>query len=222
MISFSTRNAHEISELRIAVCETVFFEQCDPQIKEAVEAVAAKLRELGATISRVLVPEIEETLARTQEDVVMATEAYAVNRDLLENYREALDPDCFWMEAGKNINGAEYYDAVRQRYHLQRRTRERLVGVDAILAPTTAHPAWPMGDTGTDRPPISYLRNTGIGNYLNLPSVSIPCGFTDKGLPVGVMISGKSFDDEVVLRIANAFQQATDWQDRTADLSWTG
>jgi aspartyl-tRNA(Asn)/glutamyl-tRNA(Gln) amidotransferase subunit A len=66
---------------------------------------------------------------------------------------------------------------------------------------------------------MKCLRNTAIGNILNLCGLSVPCGFTKKGLPVGLMIYGKPFDEATVLRIGNAYQHATDWHRRTPDLA---
>jgi aspartyl-tRNA(Asn)/glutamyl-tRNA(Gln) amidotransferase subunit A len=65
-----------------------------------------------------------------------------------------------------------------------------------------------------------YLRHTCIGNVLNMCGLSIPCGFTKDGLPIGLMIYGKPFQEDVVLRAGYAFQQATDWHQRVPDLSW--
>jgi aspartyl-tRNA(Asn)/glutamyl-tRNA(Gln) amidotransferase subunit A len=67
---------------------------------------------------------------------------------------------------------------------------------------------------------LRYLRNTSIGNILNLCGLSVPCGFTSQGLPIGLMIYGKPFHEDMVLRIGYAFEQATDWHKRVPDLSW--
>jgi aspartyl-tRNA(Asn)/glutamyl-tRNA(Gln) amidotransferase subunit A len=65
-----------------------------------------------------------------------------------------------------------------------------------------------------------YLRNTNIGNLLKLCGLNVPCGFTREGLPIGLLIYGKPFEEEVILQIGYAFQQITDWHRRTPDLSW--
>ena len=67
---------------------------------------------------------------------------------------------------------------------------------------------------------LSCLRNTAIGNILDLCGLSVPCGFTDSGLPIGLMIYAKPFDEATVLRVGHAFQQATDWHRQTPDLGW--
>jgi aspartyl-tRNA(Asn)/glutamyl-tRNA(Gln) amidotransferase subunit A len=67
---------------------------------------------------------------------------------------------------------------------------------------------------------LSYLRNTAIGNILNLCGLSVPCGFTKKGLPIGLMIYAKPFQEEMALRVGYAFQQATEWHQRRPELEW--
>jgi aspartyl-tRNA(Asn)/glutamyl-tRNA(Gln) amidotransferase subunit A len=67
---------------------------------------------------------------------------------------------------------------------------------------------------------LQYLRNTVIGNVLNLCGLSVPCGFTSQGLPIGLMIYGKPWNEDMVLRVGYAFERATDWHRRTPDLAW--
>ena len=67
---------------------------------------------------------------------------------------------------------------------------------------------------------LAYLRNTSIGNVLNLCGLSVPCGFTAAGLPIGAMIYGASFAEATVLRIGHAYQRATDWHQRFPPLHW--
>jgi aspartyl-tRNA(Asn)/glutamyl-tRNA(Gln) amidotransferase subunit A len=64
------------------------------------------------------------------------------------------------------------------------------------------------------------LRNTSIGNILGLCGLSVPCGFTREGLPIGLMIYGKPFHEDTILRIGYAFEQATEWHSRTPNLAW--
>jgi aspartyl-tRNA(Asn)/glutamyl-tRNA(Gln) amidotransferase subunit A len=97
--------------------------------------------------------------------------------------------------------------------------------VDALLVPTTAFPALPTAEidvdveTYTERN-LSYLRNTAIGNILNMCGLSVPCGFTKQGLPIGLMIYAKPFQENLVLRTGYAFQKTTDWHRHMPDLSW--
>ena len=97
--------------------------------------------------------------------------------------------------------------------------------IDALLVPTTPIPAKPVAEIDTNMDNylahnLLYLRNTSIGNVLNFCGLSVPCGFTKIGLPIGLLIYGKPFQEDLILRIGYAYQQATDWHRRKPDLSW--
>lgn len=220
-VSFGETIGDGVKDLEVLVCDTMFFDDCHPDVVSAVEAVARVLSDLGAVVTHASIPEIEEAKRWSDEGTVISTEAYAVNGDLLERHGERIDPRGLWMVGGKNVTGTAYYHALRERYSLQRRVSERMAKAHAILSPTCAYPAWPVGESdGEDGAPVSYVRDTSIGNCLDLASVSIPCGFTPEGLPIGAMISARSFHDEIALRIAHAYQQATDWHTREPGLDW--
>ena len=102
---------------------------------------------------------------------------------------------------------------------------ETLRDVDAVNAPTTMIPAAPLQEVDTNFDQYmayssKYNRNTYVGNILNLCGVSLPCGFTTAGLPVGLMIYAKTFQEDMALRVAYAYEQATSWHERRPDLSW--
>ncbi|MFZ9016835.1 MAG: amidase family protein, partial [Ilumatobacteraceae bacterium] len=91
--------------------------------------------------------------------------------------------------------------------------------VDALLVPTTMIPALPISEIDADPETYArfngrYLRNTAIGNLLGLCAVSTPCGFTSAGLPIGLMVYAKPFAEETALRVAAAYERATDWHTR--------
>jgi aspartyl-tRNA(Asn)/glutamyl-tRNA(Gln) amidotransferase subunit A len=99
--------------------------------------------------------------------------------------------------------------------------------VDAFIVPTTMSTARPLAafDTSFE----TYLdynvrvhRNCGVGNILNLCAVSVPCGFTAEGLPIGLMVYAKPFHEAMALRVAYAYEQATEWHTWHPDLAWIG
>jgi aspartyl-tRNA(Asn)/glutamyl-tRNA(Gln) amidotransferase subunit A len=105
------------------------------------------------------------------------------------------------------------------------RAQQALRDVDALLAPTTMVPALPLTEVDASLDTYRlwnprYSRNTRVGNMLGLCSLTVPCGFTRKGLPIGLMITGKGFDEATILRLGYAYEQATDWHRRTPELSW--
>lgn len=206
--------------LHIAICETLFFEEAQPQVIAAVEIAGEILATLGATVTRRRMPEVAEAM-HLHESEVFSSEAFAVNRALIETDREAMDPAGMWMDTADRFLATEYYAAQRRRYDIQRRFAANMGKVHAILTPTCAQVAWPLAklDAG-NRPPVRYSRNTTVGNLLNMASISIPCGIDQNGLPIGAMLSARPFDDQQVLRIAEQFQRVTRYHSDQPDLSW--
>ncbi len=116
--------------------------------------------------------------------------------------------------------------ALLQRYtQLREQVRWTLRDVDALIVPTTMAPARPLNVIdATFETYIDYNvrvhRNSGIGTPLNLCAVSVPCGLTGAGLPIGLMIYAKPFAEEMALRVAYAYEQATEWHTRHPNLNW--
>ena len=141
------------------------------------------------------------------------------------NYEGPLDAALAWMADGGDIPAAEHFLARRRLADLRRRFAARLEGVDAFLVPTTALPARPVAEVDADRDSFAhysgiYLRNTSLGNLLGLCAVSVPCGFSADGLPIGLMVYAKPSDEAMALRVAFAYEQAAGWRIRRPEQSW--
>ncbi len=215
-----------VKGLRLAFAESVFFDDVDPELARAVREAGRVLKDLGATVESIAFPEAAEAQKLNPRGLVIAAEAYAVNREFLENRFEELDPVVrHRMRSGRDVSGPEYFEMTRRWTMLRRDVNRALAHVDALLVPTTMIPALPVAPLATDLDAYAtrnpqYLRNTAIGNILALCGLSVPCGFTSAGLPVGLMIYGKPFDEATVLRIGHAYEQATPWHERVPDLAW--
>ena len=215
-----------VKGLRIAFGETTFFDGVDSEVESAVRETGSVFRSLGAQVSSTAVPEVAAAWAEEKRPLLIAAEGCAVNRELLDQYLDQLDPVIGpRMLTGRTLSAPDYF-ALLQRYaQLREEVRWTLRDVDALIVPTTMAPALPLDafDTSFE----AYLeynmkvhRNTGIGNILNLCAVSVPCGFTSAGLPIGLMIYAKPFEEDMALRVAYAYEQATDWHTRHPDLAW--
>ena len=159
---------------------------------------------------------------------MVAAEACAVNREFLDRHFDELDPVVSHrMMSGRKLAAPDYFALVRRLAGLRERVQRTLADVDALLVPTTMRAARPLAvidqtpETYTDHNG-RYLRNTSIGNALNLCAVSVPCGLTREGLPIGLMIYARPFQEDMALRVAWAYEQATDWHTRRPDLAWLG
>jgi aspartyl-tRNA(Asn)/glutamyl-tRNA(Gln) amidotransferase subunit A len=177
-------------------------------------------------VDSIAVPEVREAMAEQRRALVVAAEALAVNGQLLDAHLDVLDPIVTSrMATGRTFPASDYVAVLRQWAALRRRVVHTLADVDAVIVPATMIPPRPV--SVIDATPESYsdingqyLRNTSLGNTLNLCAVNLPCGFTADGLPIGLMVYAKPFGEATALRVAWAYEQATDWKTRRPDLTW--
>jgi aspartyl-tRNA(Asn)/glutamyl-tRNA(Gln) amidotransferase subunit A len=212
----------------LAFAETVFWDDTDPEVERAVRECGRVFEELGAPVKSIEFPEAREALQLNSQGLIIVAEAYTLNKKWLEDHFDQLDPVvAYRMIRGKEVSAGDYLQNVLEWKRLRIEASDSLRDVDVLLVPATAITALPVAEVDKNedvysQTNLSYLRNTSIGNILNLCGLALPCGFTKQGLPIGLMLYGKSFQEDLVLRAGYAFQQATDWHRRTPDLSWVG
>jgi aspartyl-tRNA(Asn)/glutamyl-tRNA(Gln) amidotransferase subunit A len=212
--------------LRLAFAETVFWDDADPEIVQAVRACGDVFANLGAHVDSLPFPEAEESQTANPRGIISVTEAYLAHQERLGERFEEYDPVVTYrIVPGKDVRAVEYLRALQACAALRAKIRRVLQDVDALLAPTTMIPAMPLVEVDASLDTYKqwnprYSRNTRVGNVLGLCGLTVPCGFTTKGLPIGLMIYGKPYDEAMVLRVGYAFEQATDWHYRIPDLSW--
>lgn len=217
-----------VKGLRIAFGETLFFDGVAPEVETLVRRAGELFRSLGAQLVDVALPEAAEAWAEEKRPLLIAAEACAANRELLDKHLDALDPVIGpRMIAGRGLSAPDYHALLRRYAELRERVRWTLRDVDALLVPTTMTAARPLAEIDTSFENyldynVKYHRNCGVGNILNLCAVSVPCGFTSEGLPVGLLIYAKPFEEDMALRVAYAYEQATEWHARHPDLAWAG
>ena len=212
--------------MRLAFAETVFWEDVHPEVEKAVRECGRVFEELGAKVSSIEFSEAQQARQLNSKGLIIAAEAYTLNKKWLEEHFDRLDPIvAHRMIKGKDVAASEYLQNNLAWRNLRTKALDSLMDVDALLVPTTAIPALPTAEVDADMElyserNLSYLRNTAIGNVLNMCGLSLPCGFTKQGLPIGLMIYAKPFQENIVLRAGYAFQEVTDWHRRRPDLSW--
>ncbi|MBI5584324.1 MAG: amidase [Deltaproteobacteria bacterium] len=216
----------DIQGLPLGVPETVFFDQADPQTENAVRRAAAVFQSLGAEIRSLEIPEAAEILADRNGALFTAAEACVVNEVFLDRHFAELDPVVARrMIAGRKLPATDYIATWRKWLAFREQVQGRLGDIEALIVPTTRLPAAPLEEVDCSWETYQafnagYLRNTFIGSLLNWCAVSVPCGFTDQGLPIGLMICGQPFQESLILRLALAYEQATSWHQARPDLTW--
>ncbi len=225
----------DLKRLRVGVPVEFFTEGLDPEVDHAVRFAIEELRRLGAGVKEIRLPRTDAAVAVYY---VIATAEASSNlarfdgvkfgfrakdtKDLLDLYiktrQEGFGPEVKRrIMLGTYVLSAGYYNA----YYGKAQAVRTLVcqdfeaafkEVDVIVTPTTPTPAFKLGEK-SENPLQMYLSDifTISVNLAGLPAISLPCGFSQKGLPIGLQLIGRAFEEETVLRAAHAYEQSTQW-----------
>ncbi len=201
--------------VRIGIARQPFFEDLDRDIELAINEAIEVIRRISLEVIEVLLPSVPTA--------VQAPEVYAVHKNYYANSPELYRP---WMrERLAQAATADTCAYVEDRFALERVRRtvdDVFAEVDLLITPTTSVPPITIEEASNMSPNPAgevWLRNTRPFNAYGLPTISIPCGFTSTGLPIGLQIAGPRFGEGRVLAFAHAFEQATDWHKRTPTLA---
>jgi aspartyl-tRNA(Asn)/glutamyl-tRNA(Gln) amidotransferase subunit A len=201
----------KVSALRLGVPRAVFYDNLDPEIEEAMNAALGVLRRLTAGIREVLLPPIPE---RTVPNIVLA-ETHAFHAPYFAKTPELYDAAISRnLRQGSNVTTAAYIESRRELEEARRAIGPVFSTVDLLVTPTTAAPPPTIEKAVRLGIEVELNRNTAPFNVYGLPTISIPCGFTSSGLPIGLQISGPRLGEAKVLALAHAYEQATDWHTR--------
>ena len=212
---FAASLGQDLHGRRMAIVRSFFCEEGDPEVIAAVEAVLPVLEGLGADLSEIELPDIEDAFKAGTLTIVVEGATYHAGR--LRNHPEKFSPQCRAdLELGHFYKATDYLQAQRLRQHLMAEVAKVMAPLDALIMPTTPITSTPIEGNPADHP-VYRVRNTMPFNFLSLPAMSLPCGFSKAGLPIGLQIVGKPFDEAGILGIAHAYEQATDWRLRHPD-----
>ena len=207
--SFAPRNARRL-KLRIGLPRTFFFADLDRGVEQAVDTAIAVLCKLGAETCEV---PFEVSRDRT----VARAEAFAYHAEHITRTPESYSAETLKkLRLGASIDAPAYIQARREVEAMRRAANAIFREVDVLVTPTSPVPppafeGWPTGFDEVVARETTLLRNTRPFNPLGIPSVSVPCGFTAAGLPVGLQISGPPWAEARILAVAAAFERATKW-----------
>ena len=183
---------------------------CETAVVENFERSLDILRDLGATVVE-REPITGEDNWRVKVGAIILAEAGTLNESSLRGTGVA-EPQRRRMLRGLETPVADYIRALEFRKVVEAAYEAALDGIDAYVVPTSPIVAEPIAEDPTEEtPPTSKFRNTSVFDNTRQPSISVPNGFDQDGLPTGLMISTARFEDGRALRIAHAYQQATDY-----------
>jgi aspartyl-tRNA(Asn)/glutamyl-tRNA(Gln) amidotransferase subunit A len=205
-----------IKGLRVGVPTAFYVDDLDPEVARVLDETIATLKKEGAEIVKVDLPDQRQLTAACQ--LVLATEAAAMHKRWMIERPQDYGPQVLMrLQNGLAIPGVSYLEAMRWRGPALAAYLAAVAGTDAVLAPVAPVPAPTIAESDVGNSPNAeaviqrLTKFTRPVNYLGLPSLSIPSGFAKTGLPVGMQLIGRSFDEAMLLRIGAAFQRATDF-----------
>ncbi len=226
---------NNIKGLKIGLPKEYFVDGIDKEVKEAIETAITNLKELGAEIIEVSLPntkyvlpvyyvivslEVSSNMARY--DGIRYGLPSKQSKDLVDHYFQTRSKG-FGKEVKNRImvgtyihslgyDGAYYIKAQKVRKMLLNEYNEAFRKVDVILSPSTPEVAFKIGEKNSD-PVKMYLSDifTVSANLVGMPCISIPCGFTTNNLPIGMQLLGPQFSESKILKVANTYQNCTEW-----------
>jgi aspartyl-tRNA(Asn)/glutamyl-tRNA(Gln) amidotransferase subunit A len=207
-----------VSKLRFGIPQTPFFDGVDPEIAKAVGAAIEVLRKLASTVEEVTLPSLGISLDEIYTRV-RGVEAYTYHAQWIAESPEKYQAPTRqrMIENAAAVKTAAYAEARRQVQVLRRAIKETFASVDLLITPTLPSP--PVVIAQGANPTAVSIRNTSPFNVLGLPAISVPCGFTAAGLPIGLQIVGAPFAESTVLALANAYERETEWHKRHPTLN---
>jgi aspartyl-tRNA(Asn)/glutamyl-tRNA(Gln) amidotransferase subunit A len=203
------------SALRVGVPRDPYWRQLDEEVERTMNEALKIIGRLTRTVRDVSLPVLptppDSPLPAAYLTVIFA-EAYAFHREMLDRNPDSYhDGTRATLELGRPIPAADYISRRREMEHLRATAGPTLFrDLDLLITPSAPGPAFRLGS----RPSLVFLRNTAPWNLYGLPSISIPCGFSKSGLPIGLQITGAPDRDGAVLALAAAFQAETDFHRR--------
>ncbi len=207
-------------ELHVGVPRSYFFDDLDPEIATAVETALSVIKSLVTEVREI-------TLSVDAGRELQGYEAYLYHAEFLGDRSDLYQPETLRrILAGRSTEWSGYTRAVLKLRENRRQISSVFQKVDLLVTPAVPIPAPTIAELEQHpellRPrELVLLRNTHPFNLWGLPAISVPCGFTRSGLPIGLQISGPHWREALVLRLAHAYEQATTWHQRRPGIAKT-
>jgi len=205
------RRRKKLKRIKIGIPKNYFFDTVDSEVKRAVLSALDKLEAFD--MEEVNLPYVEYMRSLTL--LIMSSEISSFHEDFkLEDYGEYVRGR---LELGRIIYATEYIKAQRFRALMYKEFLKVMKKIDIIVTPTTPIVAPKMGQKSVNidgkevnvRAIIPIF--TSPFNLLGLPALSLPCGFSSSGLPIGIQMVGRPFEEDTILRVAEAYEKITEW-----------
>lgn len=199
----------------LGIPENHFYEKLEPDVDQAVQAALQQLEQLGARLEPVTLPTAGDL--EVVGSVLVMAEAFSQHAGRLRGHAQDYGP-----KARRRISTGAFYTAAEYQQALQLRTLwineldAVLQKVDALITPTLPFTAFSIDTQASGPPDTSW--GTRHFNLSGHPALTLPCGFDSQGLPIGLQIAAKAFDEATMFQVAHAYEQSTPWHQRIPTL----
>ncbi len=208
---YSAAFGRKAGTLRVGVARE-YLESLHPEVESAMSAALATLRTLTASVQDVPFP-----VKADDRTAIRAAEAYAYHAASVAKSPGLYQPEVLArIRVGADVSTVAYIEARRRMEQARRLVNDVFQKVDLLVTPTVAMPPTAIADTTSDDAP--RIRNVAPFNFYGYPAVSLPCGLTKNGLPMGLQIVAPPWGEEPLLLAARAYEKATDWHTRRPTL----
>ena len=210
--------------MTIGVPGAFYVDDLDSDVARVLDETVATLKREGARIVKVELPDQRQLSSASQ--LVLAVEAAAFHKRWMIERPQDYGPQVLMrLQNGLAVPAITYLETMRWRGSALSAHAAATAGVDAVIAPVSPIPAPTIAESDVGNAPEAdavlprITRFARPVNYLGVPALSIPCGFTRSGLPIGMQLIGRSFDEATLLRIGAAFQRVTDFHQRVPNFA---
>jgi aspartyl-tRNA(Asn)/glutamyl-tRNA(Gln) amidotransferase subunit A len=201
----------KVAALRLGAPRAPFCSELDPEIEASFKEALGVLGRLTAGVREVSLQPISDMMAPN----IIFAENYAFHAPYFAKSPQLYHPTISRnLRRGSEVTAAAYIQSRRELDEARRVIGAAFSNVDLLITPTTPVPPPTIEEAVRLGIETELIRNTSPFNVYGLPSISVPCGFTRSGLPIGLQISGPRFGEAKVLTLAHAYEQATDWHTR--------
>jgi len=209
----------DLKNVRLGIPDRYFFERLDGEVESLVKKAIRDLEALGAKVMPVSIPQLGE--ASTAAFITLLAEGAAtLEKWHLTRYRDFGEDVRSRLNLGMAVSAVQYLKAQRYRRLAQKNFQEVFKKVDALVTPQLPITAPKIGQESvslgkrTEAVPSALTRFTRIYNLIGIPSLTVPCGFSPSGMPAGLQIAAKPFDEQTVLKVGHAYEIHTPWHIR--------
>jgi aspartyl-tRNA(Asn)/glutamyl-tRNA(Gln) amidotransferase subunit A len=204
-----------VAGLRLGIPRAPFFDMVDADVASAVEEAIGVLAKLTKSVRDVTLP--------ATGNLSLNAETYAYHEEYFTHGAGRYQiPTRRSLQNGGNAKAADYVRSLWKLELIRRTIDDAFTDFDLVVLPTRRHTPRTVDVSikreESDKPRNPELENTGQFDVYGIPAISVPCGFTAAGLPVGLMIAGPRFSEGRVLALANAYERATEWHKRRAPI----